>query len=116
MQLRQDYHEFQQRDAEIVAIGPDKPERIAEHWSSNAIPFPGLADPDKDVLKDLGQEFRLLKFGRMPSVMILDRHGNLAYVHRGNSANDIPENRELFEVLDQLSDGERDESADPEKR
>ena len=100
--MRQDYSEFSDRNVEIIAIGPTQPERMAKHWEKQGFPFPGIPDPDKQLLNQLGQEFKLSKFGRMPAVLIIDTNGIVRHAHYGNNAGDIPSNKEVLELIDSL--------------
>lgn len=103
-QLRLDFEEFEKRDTLVVAIGPEKAEAFRKYWEKNDLPFIGLPDEKHSVLKLYGQQVKLFKLGRMPAQMIVDRQGILRYVHYGHSMEDIPENRELLELLDGLQD------------
>ena len=102
-QLRQDYQRFTARDAEVIVIGPDNSRVFKSFWSEHSLPFIGLPDPKAVVLKCYGQEVKLVKLGRMPAQVIVDRHGLVRYVHYGQSMSDIPENTELLSVLDTLN-------------
>jgi peroxiredoxin len=100
--LRQDYEGFQARNAEIIAIGPDSPDKMRKHWIDEQIPYPGVPDPDKRVLETLGQEFKWLRFGRMPAIVIVNKNGEIAFTHYGDHAGDIPDNNEILAVIDRL--------------
>jgi peroxiredoxin Q/BCP len=100
-QLRQDYAEFQKREAEIVIVGPEDPSAFVSYWDKEKLPFVGLADPDHTVANRYGQEVKLLKMGRMPAMMVVDKMGEIIYVHYGDSMKDIPANREILAVLDE---------------
>ncbi len=102
--MRLDFEEFEKRDTLVVAIGPEKAEAFRKYWEKNDLPFIGLPDEKHSVLKLYGQQVKLFKLGRMPAQMIVDRQGILRYVHYGHSMEDIPENRELLELLDGLQD------------
>ena len=102
-QLRQDYAEFQARNAEILAIGPDGPNAFKRHWEANQIPFIGMADIKSKVADRYCQEVNILKFGRMPAMFIIDLHGIIRYSHYGNSMSDIPSNLEILGLLDELN-------------
>ena len=101
-QLRQDYQEFVKRNTEVIAVGPEKAKSFQEYWQKENLPFIGLPDPDHTVLKIYGQEFKLLKFGRMPAQMLVDKSGILRFVHYGSSMSDIPLDTELFESLESI--------------
>lgn len=101
--MRDGYDEFTQRDAEILAIGPDNQEKFVSYWKENGLPFPGLADPQKQVSKKYKQEINLFKLGRMPLNAVVDRQGDIRFIHYGYSMSDIPDNETLLEVIDELN-------------
>jgi peroxiredoxin len=105
-QLRQDYDKFVDRQAEILVLGPEGPEKFKKYWEENGLPFTGIPDPRHTVLKRYGQEINLFKLGRMPAQIIVDLAGCVRYVHYGRSMSDIPENDELLALLDQLIEEE----------
>ena len=84
-QLRQDYQEFVDRDAEVVVIGPDNHQAFQAYWRTEALHFVGLADPTHTVARLYGQQSRLLKLGRLPALMVVDKTGRVAYKHHGLS-------------------------------
>lgn len=102
-QLRQDYQEFARRQAEIMVVGPDDDKAFASYWEKEKMPFVGLADPEHTVANLYGQEVKLLKFGRMPALMLIDMQGVVRYVHYANSMQDIPSNVTVLAALDELS-------------
>jgi len=102
-QLRQDYDKFTAKDAEIIAIGPEKPDTFRKYWVENEMPFVGIPDPDHSVLRLYGQQVNLFKLGRMPAQMIIDKTRTLRYIHYGHSMQDIPENAELLQLLDEMN-------------
>ena len=102
-QLRQDHEKFVQRDTVVIAVGPDTQKAFIEYWREHNIPFIGLADPDHRVASLYDQEVNLLKFGRIPAQMIIDKDGLLRYVHYSRSMSDIPENDAILKELDRLN-------------
>jgi peroxiredoxin Q/BCP len=103
-QLRLDYDQFVERGAEVLAIGPEGAEAFQKYWQANDLPFIGLPDPEHRVLNLYGQEFKLLKMGRMPAQVIVDRQGRMRYAHYGTSMQDIPGNAEIVQALDELNE------------
>jgi len=101
-QLRQDYSLFQERDTAIVAVGPEKREEFAKYWDENQMPFIGIPDPEHKIADLYGQEVSLIKLGRMPAQMIIDKQGILRYVHYGRSMKDIPSNKDILKILDDI--------------
>ena len=101
-QLRQDYHEFTKRNAQVIVVGPDDAKAFADYWKKNDLPFIGLPDSKASVLRLYGQEVNLFKLGRMPAQVIVDKEGVARFVHYGHDMTDIPSNAELLELLDSL--------------
>ena len=102
VQLHHDYEKFEAKDTKIVAIGPDNSGEFQEFWEKNNIQFYGIPDTDHTVSNLYGQEVNLLKLGRMPAQMIVDKQGILRYVHYGKSMKDIAENDEILKFIDEL--------------
>lgn len=101
--MRQDYPEFQARNAEVIAVGTARPHQFERFWQREAMPFPGLSDPASQVLKSYGQEFKWTKFGRMPALIIVDTDGVARWMHYGSSASDFPDNGDVLAALDALN-------------
>ena len=102
-QLRQDHDKFVQRDSVVIAVGPDTLKAFKQYWKEHNMPFIGLADPDHRVASLYDQEVNLLKFGRIPAQMIINKDGILDYVHYSRSMSDIPENEAILEKLERLN-------------
>lgn len=102
MQLHQGYEEFTDRNTEILVIGTDNAERMKNYWEKNDLEFYGIPDEDHKVLKLYGQEVDIFRLGRMPAQMLIDKEGNVRYIHYGKSMSDIPENSEILKLIDEL--------------
>lgn len=102
-QLRQDYQKFVDRDAEVIAVGPEDRQTFAQYWEKEQMPFPGLPDPTHTVADLYGQEVNLIKLGRMPAQVVIDKKGKIRYAHYGRSMSDIPPNDEILALLDDLN-------------
>ena len=102
-QLRQDYSQFTARDIEIVVVGPENASAFASYWEKESLPFIGLPDPKASVLKLYGQEVNLFKLGRMPAQVLIDKAGIARYVHYGHSMSDIPQNKEILALGNEIN-------------
>ena len=102
-QLRQDFQKFNDENTVILVVGPENSDAFANYWAKNDLPFIGLPDPKHTVLKLYGQQIKIFKFGRMPAMVIVDRHGIVRFVHYGHSMSDIPENSDVLETLKSLN-------------
>jgi peroxiredoxin Q/BCP len=104
VQLRHDYPEFTARGAEVIVLGPESPAEFRSFWLKASMPCPGVPDPHHTVLNRYGQEFSLLKFGRMPAQLLVDMDGLIRYSHYGGSMSDITSHQTLFTLLDRLNE------------
>jgi len=102
-QLRQDYQGFVDRETAVMAVGPDSAEAFRRFWDQYQIPFIGLADPEHTAARLYDQEVTLLKFGRVPAQLVIDKQGIVRFVHYARSMADIPENDEIFKYLDEIN-------------
>ena len=101
-QLRRDYPEFVKRDAEVIAIAPDNEQVFNRWWRRHKMPFPGIPDPKHQVANRYGQQVKILRLGRMPEVVVVDKEGNMRLKRRGKAMSDIPSNKEVLALLDEL--------------
>jgi len=92
-QLRRDYQKFLDRNAEVIAIGPEDAKSFAFWWHEHKMPFIGIADPEHIIARSYGQQVKLFKFGRMPASFVVDKEGKIRYQHFGESMSDIPKTR-----------------------
>jgi peroxiredoxin len=102
-QLRQDYAQFTVRSAEILVVWPDDAKAVQDYCQKEKLPFINLVDPGHEVANQYGQQTKILKLGRMPALVVLDRDGTVQYEHKANSMSDIPNNKTVLDVLDRLN-------------
>ncbi len=102
-QLRQDYKEFVVRNTEVLIVSPEDAPQVAEFWRNEQMPMPGLVDPWPAVATPYGQKVSLLQLGRLPRMIVLDRSGAVRFEHRGSSMMDIPPNKKVLALLDELN-------------
>jgi peroxiredoxin Q/BCP len=102
-QLRQEYREFVVRNAEVLIVSPEDEAQVVAFWEKERMPMPGLVDPGHEVASQYGQKVSMLQLGRLPTLLVLDRSGAVRYEHRGSSMMDIPQNKQLLALLDELN-------------
>jgi len=98
-QLRQDYPQFVEREAEVIVVGPEDQAAFVKEWEKQEFPFVGIPDPEQAIANVYGQQVKLLKLGRMPALMVIDKAGQIIYTHYGASMQDIPKNQEILDVI-----------------
>lgn len=107
--MRQEYERFLEREAEVVAVGPEDEHTFRNYWERGKMPFVGLPDTEHKVAGLYGQEVRLLRGGRLPALLLIDKQGVVRYRHYGHSMRDIPPNDDVLALLDDLNREEKAE-------
>jgi peroxiredoxin len=77
--MKQDVIQFTDRMAQIVVIAPHETEKVKAYWEKEHIPFIGIPDPNGKIGKLYGQEWNLIKLGRMPALFIIDQKDTIAF-------------------------------------
>jgi peroxiredoxin Q/BCP len=102
-QLHQDFEQFTQKNTIILVVGPEDAAAFQNYWAEHHLPFMGLPDPQQKVLKLYGQQIKLLKWGRMPAQLLIDKKGIVRFVYYGDSMSDIPSNSEMLDLIDRMN-------------
>lgn len=102
MQLHYDKKEFEKKDIKIIIVGPDNKQAFKKFFNSNNYEFIGIPDAKNSILKTYGQEINILKLGRMPAQVLIDKAGIARFVYYGHSMSDIPENKDVLKIIDEL--------------
>ena len=100
--MKKDFKEFTSRNATLVVVAPHDAEQVAAYWKKEALPMIGVPDAEGRLADLYGQEWKLLKLGRMPALFVVDRMGALVFARYGQSMADIPSNAEVLKLLDGL--------------
>lgn len=100
--MREKYTKFEALGCEVLDVGPDSASDFREYWAKNDIPFPGLADPRARVAKLYEQGWKLLKLGRMPAQLVIDREGVIRDRHDASSMSDIPPVASVLTTIEKL--------------
>ena len=106
MQLHQDQAQFQEAGAEILVVGPEDKEAFQRFWQDHGYIFIGLPDPEHSVADLYGQQVKWIKLGRMPALVVIDKQGNVRYLHYGNSMSDIPKNSLILDMVHEIEQSE----------
>lgn len=110
--LAEEARQFAELNAVVLPVLPEPVEK-AERWQEQFdLPFPLLADPQKDLAEKYDQPTRYGTLGkvhdligRLPESVILDTRANeaeIVYTYEGESAGDRPEIETLLGEIDDL--------------
>lgn len=102
MQLHQEKSEFEKKDTKIIIVGPEDKQVFKKFFNSNGYDFIGIPDAKNSILKTYGQEINIFKLGRMPAQVLIDKAGIARFVYYGHSMSDIPENKDVLKIIDEI--------------
>jgi peroxiredoxin len=111
-QLRLEHQKFLDREADVIAIGPERAGPFTAWWHEHKMPFTGIPDPQHKIAKLYGQQIKFTKFGRMPALVVIDKKGMIRFAHYGEDMTDIPTDDEILALLDELNKEQPGKSAD----
>ena len=101
--LGKDYEKFEALNAVLYPITADKVENAQKlETKYGKGKFPVYYDENKKVTKLLNQQWRLVKMGRMPGLLVIDKDGIIQWAYYSDSMHDIPKNAVVLEVLEKL--------------
>jgi peroxiredoxin len=60
-------------------------------------------DPSKSIPNLLHQQVKILKGGRMPGLLIIDKQGIIRYAYYSDSMRDLPKTEKILEVLKKIN-------------
>lgn len=101
--MKKDIGQFTERKAKIIVVAPHEKAEVKAYWEKEQLPFIGIPDPDGRLGRLYGQEWNLIKLGRMPALFIIDTKGVIVFSQYAKSMADIPENNELLQILERIS-------------
>lgn len=96
--MAEQYQQFVEAGAEVVAVVHDTLENARDHFQRNRIPFPCLVDPEHRVYDLYGAESRILSLGQRPALFVIDTEGIVRFAHVGRQQWEIPSNAEVLEA------------------
>lgn len=101
--LIKDLARFKKLDTELYVITADRFEnarRLEVTYLKKQIPI--YFDTKHDIVTLLKQDVKILRLGRLPAILIVDKKGIIRYAYYGSSFLDIPSNRELLRTLTKI--------------
>ena len=103
--LRNDFAKFEELNAFLYPIlvdGEKNASKMEQKYAARK--FAIFYDEKNEVSKVLHQEKKILKLGRMPGLLVVDKEGIVQYAYYSDSMKDIPKNEWILEVLQKLQD------------
>jgi peroxiredoxin len=107
------FEEFEERSAGVAGVSVDPPENNARMVGKLLLPFPLLSDPRGDLIKRLGL-WDAEEGVADPSVIVLDRSGEIRYLYSGSDFADRPDEEEALAALKDIPAGIERITGEPE--
>jgi peroxiredoxin len=110
-----EYEEFDKRGAQVAGISVDPPGNNARMVGKLLLPFPLLSDPRGELIKRYGlwdEEEGVA----VPSILVVDRSGEIRYRYSGSDFADRPGDEAVFAALDGVDGSIRRLTGGPELR
>jgi peroxiredoxin len=109
-QLRQDYQKFVESNTEVVVVGPEDAKTFTSWWHDHQMQLVGIPDPQHDIAKLYSQQFKLLRGGRLPALVVIDINGKIRLLHYADLPGDIPSDEDVLTLLEKLNQEEKEAS------
>lgn len=95
------FEKFARRDAQVAGISVDPPEHNLQMVNKLRLPFPLLSDPKGELTKRYGL-WNDREGVAVPTTILVDRSGEIAYVYTGKDFADRPAEDEVLTALKRL--------------
>lgn len=81
---------FRSVNGQILAVAPATVEEARRYVARDALPFPVLADPEREVFARYGVLSRATSLGQRPGLFVVDAEGVVQLAHIGRQQWEIP--------------------------
>ena len=81
--MRGRYEEIRSRGVEVLALAPGTVEETGAFAATRDLPFPCLADPEREVYRAYQVDSHLFSLGQQPALYAVDWEGIVRYAFIG---------------------------------
>lgn len=93
------YEEFQKAGAEVLVVTPGDTQRAKAYASALALPFPVLADADREVYRLYGLDRMVLGLMQRSEIFVIDRSGVIRFAQGHGLPTKVPDADEVLQVV-----------------
>ena len=90
----------------MIAVAPDSVENARRYSEMNEMPFPMLADADRQVFRQYDVKSAMISLGQRPGQFVIDGAGVVRSAHLGFQQWEIPSVDDTLKAVDALSPSE----------
>ncbi len=99
MRLHHEIEMIKAKNIKLIVVCPENKEKIEKFAKDMDFSFDFVADSSHKLADEYNQQVKILKFGRMPAQIVLDKNLNVIYSHYASSMKDIVEESEILAKL-----------------
>ena len=99
MQLETDRSQFEQKNAQILAVAVQDQAGTQQAATETGVAYPILADPDHRMTEAYGVFNTLGDNVATPAIFIIDSSGQIAWSYIGQGVSDRPSNQTILDNL-----------------
>ena len=107
------FEEFEERSVAVAGVSVDPPQNNARMVGKLLLPFPLLSDPRGELMKRLGL-WDAQDGVAVPSVIVIDRSGEIRHLYTGSDLADRPDEEEVLAALRGIPAGIERITGEPE--
>ena len=97
--MRGRYEEIRGRGVEVLALAPGTPEETGAFALARDLPFPCLADPEREAYRAYQVESHLYSLGQRPALYAVDKEGIVRYAFLGTQQWQVGDTDEALTAL-----------------
>lgn len=97
--MQKELSKFKSLGANVAVVVRDDDKSVKNYWQEKKLEYFGIPDKNKKLSELYKQQWNLVKLGLMPAMFVIDTDGKIKFVHYSGSMKDIPDNREVLEIL-----------------
>ncbi len=99
VRLHQEIDFFKSKNTNLVVIVPENEASLTKYLNKNSINLNFVSDSTHKIADKYNQAVKLLKLGRMPAQVLLDKNLNVVFEHHANNMKDIILESEIFKDI-----------------
>ncbi len=99
MRLHRDVEMLKAKGIKLLVVCPEDEKGVEKFTKDFDFGFDFVADHKHTLADKYNQQVKILKFGRMPAQIVLNKDLEVVYSHYAKNMKDIVEEREIFSEL-----------------
>ncbi len=99
MRLHHDIEKFDKKSIRVIAVCPESVLGIEKFTNKQPMNFDMLSDEKHLIADKYRQQVKILKLGRLPAQIVIDKDQKVVFKHIGSNMKDIVEEDAFLDML-----------------